>query len=90
MTSNTSLLGASVLLVVLVALFGYVLASRTGQPVPQQTGIANPASTNCVNLGGTLEIVDEVQGQVGFCHLQDGRICEEWSLMRGTCTPPNR
>ena len=51
--------------------------------------IANPASVNCVDkLGGTLDIVNEVNGQVGYCHLKDGRVCEEWSLMRGGCMMP--
>ncbi len=55
----------------------------------QQTGIANPASVNCVNIGGTLAIVDEANGQVGYCHLPDGRVCEEWALFRDkTCTTP--
>jgi putative hemolysin len=57
-------------------------------PPAQAPGIANPASTNCVNLGGTLEIKDTASGQVGVCHLPDGRACEEWALYRdGTCTP---
>lgn len=52
------------------------------------TGIANPASVNCINLGGQLELVDENNGVVGYCHLKDGRVCEEWSLMRGGCMAP--
>ncbi|MBI2611031.1 DUF333 domain-containing protein [Candidatus Kaiserbacteria bacterium] len=56
----------------------------------EMMGIANPASTNCVNLGGTLEIVDEAEGQIGLCHMPDGRVCEEWALFRdGTCTIPD-
>lgn len=60
------------------------------QTAPEENvGIANPASTNCVNLGGTLEIVDEAEGQIGLCHLPDGRVCEEWALFRdGSCTVP--
>lgn len=55
----------------------------------QQAGIANPASTNCITLGGTLEIKDEVNGQAGYCHMKDGRVCEEWALFRdGSCKGP--
>lgn len=55
----------------------------------QGAGLANPASTNCITLGGTLAIVDEAQGQAGYCHLKDGRVCEEWALFRdGSCTAP--
>jgi putative hemolysin len=48
------------------------------------TQIANPASKFCVDNGGTLEIKDIGEGQVGYCTLQ-GKECEEWSLFRGEC-----
>lgn len=76
------------LLVVLLALLGYLVVSRSSSVESHSVGIANPASTNCVNLSGRLEIVTETDGQVGYCHLPDGRVCEEWSLMRGGCTQP--
>jgi putative hemolysin len=47
--------------------------------------IANPASTNCIKNGGTLEIVDEANGQIGICTLSDGTKCEEWAYFRGEC-----
>lgn len=48
--------------------------------------MANPASVNCEQAaGGTLKIVDTPNGQQGMCHLPNGTICEEWSLMRGEC-----
>ncbi|MEY3019506.1 MAG: hypothetical protein RLZZ272_490 [Actinomycetota bacterium] len=47
-------------------------------------GIANPASVNCIELGGTLEIVDGPTGQTGWCTLLDGRRVEEWELYRET------
>ncbi len=46
------------------------------------TGLANPASEYCVSLGGRVEIRDETDGQVGYCHLPDGRVVEEWDLFR--------
>ena len=50
------------------------------------TGIANPASVNCENLGGTLEIVTDADGgQTGMCTLPSGAECEEWALFRGEC-----
>jgi putative hemolysin len=54
-------------------------------------GLANPASVNCVQtLGGQLQIVDTAQGQIGMCHLPDGRVCEEWALFRdGSCVTEN-
>lgn len=51
------------------------------------TGIANPASVNCVEKGGTLEIkTDESGGQYGICVFQSGESCEEWAMFRGECT----
>ena len=37
-------------------------------------GDGNPASVNCVKLGGTLEFVETPQGQVGNC------VIGEWTL----------
>ena len=49
--------------------------------------LANPASVNCKDKGGTLEIVDTPEGQQGICTLKDGTKCEEWAYMRGECPP---
>ncbi len=49
------------------------------------TQIANPASVNCINKGGSLKIVDGSGGQYGLCTLPDGKQCEEWSYFRGEC-----
>ena len=46
----------------------------------------NPASKNCVDKGGKLEIVTEKDGgQVGMCHLPNGMVCEEFALLRKEC-----
>lgn len=50
-----------------------------------ETQIANPASTNCIDKGGKLDIVDGPGGQQGICTLADGTQCEEWAYMRGEC-----
>lgn len=47
--------------------------------------IANPASVFCNDNGGTLEIKDTAEGQVGYCTLATGEICEEWAYFRGEC-----
>ena len=50
------------------------------------TTLANPASTNCIAKGGTLDIRnDSSGGQVGYCTLANGTVCEEWALYRGEC-----
>lgn len=53
-------------------------------------GMVNPASMNCVNNGGTLEIVTEANGgQIGMCTLKNGTVCEERAYMRGECGKNN-
>jgi putative hemolysin len=44
--------------------------------------IANPASEFCVAQGGSIEIVDEAGGQIGYCDLPDGSRVEEWEYFR--------
>lgn len=61
--------------------------SRTGpncEFAPCPTQLANPASVNCIEKGGTLEILDSAQGQYGICTI-NGTQCEEWALFRGEC-----
>lgn len=51
----------------------------------QISGLPNPASTNCVEKGGTLEIRKNKNGEYGVCIFEDNRQCEEWALLRGDC-----
>lgn len=46
-------------------------------------GLANPASVYCADQGGNVVIRDTAEGQVGYCHLPDGRVVEEWEFYRG-------
>jgi len=49
-----------------------------------QSGMANPASVNCGNIGGTTEIKTNADGsQYGMCTFTNGTTCEEWALFRG-------
>ena len=49
---------------------------------PSPIGMPNPASKYCADIGGRSEIGREAQGEVGYCHLPDGRVVEEWQLFR--------
>jgi len=52
-----------------------------------KTGIANPASVNCINKGGSLSIQKGTDGgEYGICTFEDNRQCEEWALFRGECS----
>jgi putative hemolysin len=55
-----------------------------------EVALANPASVNCINNGGKLDIVTAEDGsQSGMCTLKDGVVCEEWAYFKGEC-PPQR
>ncbi len=65
-------------------------AARLSGAAPDGTvpGLANPASVYCIEQGGEVDIVDEADGQVGYCELPDGRRIEEWELYRSQTTEP--
>lgn len=56
----------------------------TSTPTPGGMGgtLANPASVFCTTNGGSLNIVDEPGGQVGYCTLENGKKIEEWAYFR--------
>ncbi|OAN46076.1 hypothetical protein A6A03_01680 [Chloroflexus islandicus] len=72
-------------------------AATAVQPSPQRpptatpvAGLANPASTYCIEQGGQLEIQSTEGGQIGVCRFSDGTVCEEWAFFRGECRPGER
>ncbi|GBD57702.1 putative hemolysin [Gluconobacter wancherniae] len=66
-----------------------MIAGCTHHAPPERIGMPNPASAYCVQQGGHDEILDTPQGQIGICHLSNGRACEEWALFREhRCTLP--
>jgi uncharacterized protein len=69
---------------VVLALAGSAACGSDAEPseTTSDVGIANPASVFCVEQGGTVEIVDEAAGQVGYCNLPDGTRIEEWEYFR--------
>jgi hypothetical protein len=71
-----------------IALFASACSEPTPQPATSapQSGIANPASVNCVKQGGTTQILTRGDGsQYGVCVFAGNKQCEEWALMRGEC-----
>jgi uncharacterized protein len=56
---------------------------------PRETdnvGLPNPASENCVEQGGRLDIRENTGGdQYGVCVFDDGSECDEWAFYRGEC-----
>jgi len=62
---------------------GAEVSTKATNASSNQTGLANPASVNCVNLGGKVDIKDSAAGQYGMCTFTNGTTCEEWALFRG-------
>lgn len=57
------------------------------QTTTDSTAIANPASTYCVEQGGTVDIrTGEDGGQIGYCVFDGDAECEEWAYFNGECT----
>jgi uncharacterized protein len=80
-TSNSEQSSHDLILLVLSTL-SFIIPTQT----ETNSGIANPASQNCINKGGTLTIETRGDGgQFGVCTFEDNRQCEEWALMRGEC-----
>lgn len=58
------------------------------EPQTPSVGLANPASTYCIEQGGTLDIrTSDDGGQTGYCVFENGNECEEWAYYRHECTP---
>jgi len=60
-------------------------ACASSEPVekPKPVGLANPASTYCINLNGKRETrMDAAGNQSSVCHLPDGTVIDEWVLFR--------
>ncbi|MGK4475499.1 putative hemolysin [Aeromonas molluscorum] len=68
------------LLLPLLALAG--CAQQDSAPTPVKIGMANPASVYCTEQDGKLVLEQEAGGTVGYCHLPDGTVMEEWTLYR--------
>jgi putative hemolysin len=52
----------------------------------QPAKLANPASVNCSERGGSLQIERRPDGgEYGVCVFVDNYQCEEWAMLRGHC-----
>lgn len=55
-------------------------------PDTSPPALANPASVNCGEKGGTLTMATQPGGgQYGVCTFADNMQCEEWAMLREQC-----
>ena len=66
----------------LLAVLCGLLACACPSARAQLIGMPNPASTFCVESGGTLVIGDTGSGEAGTCVLGSGLAVAEWALYR--------
>ncbi|MFO8035687.1 MAG: DUF333 domain-containing protein [Anaerolineales bacterium] len=64
--------------------------TNTPQPEAEEgkepiSGMANPASVYCQELGYELEMRETEEGTTGVCIFPDGEECEEWDFLSGRC-----
>jgi putative hemolysin/membrane-bound inhibitor of C-type lysozyme len=91
-----------VLIVIMVTLFvayskrdSVLSSTTTPEPVAVttegtgKTSLANPASTFCVEHGGTLVPKKDEKGEYSMCDFGEKGVCEEWALFRGECSIPS-
>ncbi|WML90787.1 putative hemolysin [Thiothrix lacustris] len=52
---------------------------------PQVARAASPASLNCIQNHGKLEIYQTPEGEKANCLLPSGKVCDEWEMFRGNC-----
>ncbi|WP_338491321.1 DUF333 domain-containing protein [Erwinia aphidicola] len=67
---------------IFLALPAILSACSAKQEPRNQVSLANPASVYCQKVGGSLEIVKESSGEVGYCTLPSGERIDEWALYR--------
>ncbi len=90
---KTRLFSLLLMLLISALLFGACVkqtpvASPTNTPADQGIGLPNPASVNCEQKGGKLDIRTAADGsQSGVCVFPDGSECDEWQFYRGECSP---
>lgn len=51
----------------------------------ERAGIANPAAVFCKRYGYIYKIEKTKEGEVGYCIMPNGEVCDEWKFYRGEC-----
>ena len=74
------------LFIIMAVLISACSQKSTPTPTLIDSGLANPASVNCLEKGGKLEMRQRGElGQYGVCIFDDNSQCGEWALFRGEC-----
>lgn len=79
MTGWPAVLGIIAVFLILTIVFFQLATVLKAQKIVNEeiANMPNPASQFCEDKGGT--------SKDGVCVFEDGKQCEEWAMMRGTC-----
>ena len=96
---KNTLLTASLVLILLIVLSGCQGSRPTLAQTPTPfiergddeegdpfIGVPNPASFYCQEMGYELELRTVDGGTEGICIFPDGKECEEWDFLSGSCS----
>lgn len=83
--SRKKIIIAIVAVLVVLGAVIIIIQSQFSKNSNNNAGLANPATTNCLAKGGSLEMRKNKNGEYGVCLFEDNRQCEEWALYRGDC-----
>jgi hypothetical protein len=67
-------------------LFIAVFIAGCTQTPDDNSQLANPSATFCIEQGYNYSIRDTSLGQSGYCIFDDGKECEAWAYYREECT----
>ena len=75
-------------LIALAGIVAFAACTAKGADPTPAAGMPNPASVNCEQNSGKVELIqDASSGVVGRCVFPDGSVCDEWAFFRGECKP---
>jgi putative hemolysin len=64
----------------------YPLSPPAHGGIPGGIGMANPSAVYCTDIMGyEFQKASTLDGETGYCVLPDGRQCESWEFLAGTC-----
>jgi len=66
-----------------IAIKKYLSQTQTEPSSTPGQSMSNPATLNCIKVGGKVEIYWTEQGQFGICKFEDKSEIEEWTLFHG-------
>ena len=75
----------TIIIVIIIWVIIWLCVYKNDWVKNNKTWLANPASTNCIQKWGKIEMRQNKKWEYGVCFFEDNRQCEERALLRGDC-----